>query len=210
MHEQLLLIIGITALCMLSPGPDMALVMRSTLIGGRQNGGMTATGILTGNLIHIGYCALGIGWIISRSVIAFNILKFAGAAYLIYLGIRSLRAAGGKQDWAADTDWTVHSKPPSSRAAYVQGLINNLLNPKGTLFYLGVFSQVITPETSTPEKLVLIAVMIGVSTLFWIVFIHTLHLPAIRSGLSKARDSIERVFGIALIFLGLRVATLDQ
>ena len=65
--EKLLLVIGVTTLCMLSPGPDMVLVMRNTLTRDRRSGAWTALGVLTGNLVHIGYCAFGVGWLIARS-----------------------------------------------------------------------------------------------------------------------------------------------
>jgi threonine/homoserine/homoserine lactone efflux protein len=80
MLEQILLIAGVTALCMLSPGPDMALVARNSLVRGRRFGLGSDVGILAGNLIHCGYCLVGIGVLISRSIVAFNLLKWAGAA----------------------------------------------------------------------------------------------------------------------------------
>ena len=92
MIDQILVIAGITFLIMISPGPDMVIVMRNTVIGGRTAGLITSSGILAGNLVHITYCAVGIGWLISQSILAFTILKFAAAAYLIYLGFMSFRA----------------------------------------------------------------------------------------------------------------------
>ncbi|HTU57386.1 MAG TPA: LysE family transporter, partial [Polyangiales bacterium] len=142
MAQDLLLIIGITMLCMLSPGPDMALVMRNTLAGDRASGLSTSLGVLTGNLVHIGYCALGIGVLIAHSVVAYSALKFAGAAYLIFLGISGLRSA------KASTDQTAAAPRMRTGSSFLQGLLNNLLNPKGALFYLGVFTQVITPGTT--------------------------------------------------------------
>ena len=93
--EKLLIVLGITTLCMLSPGPDMVLVMRNTLTGDRRLGGLTALGILTGNLIHIAYCAVGIALLLSRSPVAYNVLRIAGAVYLVYLGVQGIRNAGG-------------------------------------------------------------------------------------------------------------------
>ena len=76
---------------MLSPGPDMILVMRNTLTGDRRHGSLTALGVLTGNLVHIAYCTLGIALLLSRSPLAYNVLRIASAVYLVYLGIQSLR-----------------------------------------------------------------------------------------------------------------------
>ena len=90
-----------------------------------------------------------------------------------------------------------------------QGFINNLLNPKGTLFYLGVFTLVITPETSAGATLVLILSMIFVSATFWLFFVYTLDRPLIRSFLERGQQFLHKLFGIALISIGIKVAAID-
>jgi len=92
--EQVLVVVGVTFFVMISPGPDMVLVSRNTLVGGRIGGLQTSLGILLGNFVHMAYCVFGVGWLISRSILAFSVLKYLGAAYLIHLGIKSLRAGG--------------------------------------------------------------------------------------------------------------------
>src|SRR5262245_18482005 len=87
--EQILTIVSVTALVMVIPGPDMVLVLRNTFVGGRSAGLRTSVGILSGNLVHVTYCLLGIGLIISQSILAFAALKYAAGAYLIYLGVVS-------------------------------------------------------------------------------------------------------------------------
>ena len=91
MTEKLLLVIGVTTMAMLRPGPDMILVMSNTLTTGQRRGGLTALGVLTGNMVHIGYCTLGIALLLSQSPVAFNVLRVASAIYLVYLGVQSLR-----------------------------------------------------------------------------------------------------------------------
>ena len=76
----------------------MILVLRNTLLAGRRAGLQTSLGVLAGNLVHITYCVIGIGWIISQSILAFTTLKYAGAAYLIYLGITSFRSGARPLD----------------------------------------------------------------------------------------------------------------
>jgi threonine/homoserine/homoserine lactone efflux protein len=201
MLEALLLIVGVTLLCMLSPGPDMLLVMRNTLAGDRRRGLLTSAGVLAGNLVHIAYCALGIGWLIAHSIVAYSAVRYAGAAYLIFLGVSSLRSAGGREP---------ASVAPSGRATlgtFAQGLFNNLLNPKGTLFYLGVFTQVIRPGAPLAQMAAMIGAMLATSALFWLVFVYTLHLPRVRSALAASRRTVERVFGVLLVLLGVRIAT---
>lgn len=202
MTEKLLLVAGVTMLTMLSPGPDMILVMRNTLTRDRRCGGLTALGVLTGNMVHIGYCTLGIALLLVRSPVAFNVLRVASAIYLVYLGVQSLRS---RDTTKAGPDAAAGGRLTS---AYWQGFVNNVLNPKGTLFYLGVFSQLITPEMSFAQTTLLIAVMVGVSAMFWIVFVQTLHLPIIRAGLDTSKVAINRVFGVVLILFGARIAML--
>ena len=75
MTEKLVLVVTVTALCMISPGPDMLLVMRNTLVRDRHYGALTALGVLTGNLIHIGYCVVGIAVLVSRNPVLFQVLR---------------------------------------------------------------------------------------------------------------------------------------
>ena len=203
MTEQLLIIVGITTLCMLSPGPDMVLVMRNTLVVNRRAGAWTALGILTGNLIHIGYCVLGLGLLLAQSPTAYKVLRYASALYLAYLGWLSLQSRGGGLDASGSSPRAELHRP------YLQGLLNNLLNPKGVLFYLGVFTQVITPNTSVQHAVVLISTMVAVSAGFWLVFVQTLHLPAVRERLQHWNRAIDRSCGVLLLSIAARVALLD-
>ena len=204
MLDQILIVVSLTALVMVSPGPDMVLVLRNTFAGGRGAGLQTSVGILSGNLIHITYCMLGIGLIISQSILAFTMLKYAGAAYLIYLGVVSFRSGGetlGTND--------IERRRPN-RTWFVQGFVNNLLNPKGALFYLGMFTTVITPETSASTLLVLIISMMLVSASFWLFFVYTLDRPFIRNSIARSQQTVSRIFGALLVLLGLRVASLSR
>ena len=199
--DQILLIVSVTFVVMISPGPDMVLVIRNTLVGGRRAGLRTSMGILSGNLVHITYCVLGIGLIISQSIRAFAALKYAAAAYLIYLGIMIFRS-GDKRLETSD----VEDRRPDGRW-FVQGLVNNLLNPKGTLFYLGVFTTVIRPDTSASAMVILIFSMMLVSASFWLVFVFTLDRPPIRGFVERFQQSVNRVSGVVLILFGVKVAS---
>jgi threonine/homoserine/homoserine lactone efflux protein len=182
----------------------MVLVTRNTLVGGRAGGLETSIGILTGNCVHMAYCAMGIGWLISRSILAFSVVQYLGAAYLVYLGITSFFA--GHQSLEIDPQ----RLRPRKRTFFFQGLVNNLLNPKGTLFYLGVFTVVITPATSIPMTALLVLCMTFVSASFWLVFVHALDRPFLRAFLERSQRSVNRIFGVLLVGLGLRVATMER
>lgn len=204
MIDQFLVIVGITVLVAVTPGPDMAIVMRNTIVGGRGAGLQTSLGVLSGNLVHIGYCVVGIGWVISQSIVAFSILKYAGAAYLIYLGLSSFRA----HETSLDTSQSAARS--QNRTWFLQGFINNVLNPKGALFFLGVFTMVITPDTSVAVTLMLIAVMIIICAAFWLFFVTTLDHPSVRQLIERFQQVTGKVFGTLLVALGLKVALLER
>ena len=204
MLDQILVIVSVTSLVMVIPGPDMVLVLRNTFVSGRGAGLQTSMGILSGNLVHITYCVLGIGLLISQSIMAFSALKFAAAVYLIYLGIASFRSGAT----TLDTKKGEGRRPSTSW--FVQGFINNLLNPKGTLFYLGVFTTVITPETSMGATLLLIFSMMLVSALFWLFFVDTLDRPTIRRFVERSQRTVNRICGALLLLLGIRVASMAR
>ena len=204
MLDQILVIVSVTSLVMVIPGPDMVLVLRNTFVSGRGAGLQTSMGILSGNLVHITYCVLGIGLLISQSIMAFSALKFAAAMYLIYLGIMSFRSG----TTTLDTQERQGRRPNTSW--FVQGFINNLLNPKGTLFYLGVFTTVITPETSTSATLLLIVSMMLVSASFWLFFVYTLDRPTIRRLVERSQRTVNRICGVLLLLLGIRVASMAR
>lgn len=204
MLDQILIIVGITVLIMISPGPDMVIVMKNTFIGGKSAGMSTSIGILTGNLVHITYCTIGIGVLISQSIVLFSVLKYASAAYLVYLGVSS---------WMAGKQTLQVSEAPSGgahRGWFTQGFVNNILNPKGTMFYLSVFTLVITPDTSTGVVLLLVAIMMSISAAFWVFFVYTLDTRVVRKLLERAQTLVNRVFGVLLVLLGLRVAFIER
>ena len=204
MLDQAVVIIGVTVLVLFSPGPDMVIVMKNTISAGRRGGLLTSAGILTGNLVHITYCVIGIGLLISQSIVAFSILRYAGAAYLVYLGIATMFAGNTNLEKA------VNKTGATTRGWFLQGFINNVLNPKGTLFYLGVFTMVITPDTTPGVMTILIFLMMTLCAVFWLFFVATLDHPAVRRRIFRAEKAINAVFGILLVTLGLRVALLER
>ncbi len=198
MLTELLSVAGLTALIMISPGPDLALVTRNTVVGGKSAGGWTSAGVLTGNLVHITYCLLGIGWLLATSIVAFTIFKLAGGAYLIFLGFQSLRPN-------LNTTEEIETSASHSRKWWVQGLLNNLLNPKGPLFYLGVFAVFVHPESTIADLVLLVCTMISISTCFWVLFVYVLQISSVRNRLLDAGQWVNRLLGTVLIALGIRL-----
>lgn len=203
---ELASLMAIFAFAIVSPGADLAMVMRQSVVHGRRQAIITSIGIGSALMFHVSYTILGIGLIISQSIYLFNIVKWCGVAYLIYIGIKALRAS--------KTDMSVQSvsageegRRQSALKAYMLGFAANALNPKPVFFFLSIFSTVVSAHTPMPVKFgyglvmasCLIAWFIGVS-----VFMTT---PRMRAAFSRASQWIDRASGLVFIALGLKLAT---
>ncbi|MBF0122620.1 MAG: LysE family translocator [Candidatus Omnitrophica bacterium] len=183
------------------PGPNMLIVFRNSLIHSRQAGIWTALGLAIGNLVHITYCLIGIGVLISQSIMLFNMVKLAGAGYLIYLGIKSLKA----QPRTIDVD---RDAPPdlSAFAALRTGFLTDLLNPKATLFFLALFTQLIRPETTISARIGYGLTIVALEFVILAGLACVIGQASIRRQFNLASHWVERATGVVLIGLGLRVA----
>lgn len=131
-------------LAVASPGPDFAIVVKQSLTHGRRIAVWTSLGVGTAILLHITYSLLGIGLLLKSSTLLFDVVKYAGAAYLAWLGVQSLRT---KPREASTTGLTDATPVPAPHGAFVTGFLTNALNPKATLFFLALFTVVISPHT---------------------------------------------------------------
>ncbi|MEM8832928.1 MAG: LysE family transporter [Pseudomonadota bacterium] len=193
---QWIALIGIFLLALASPGPDFVVIVRNSLVYSRLAGTLTAFGFAMGVMIHVSYVLLGLAAIIAESVLLFNIIKVAGAFYLLYMGIQAIRSKGHNPDIK-----TGNKKNRSLIEFFINGFLTNLLNPKATIFFLAVFSQFISIDTTIIEKLVLAGTCIFM-TFLWFSFVAlTLSLPAIRQKFLNASLWIDRFCGVALIGL---------
>lgn len=198
--NEFLLVALVHLLAVMSPGPDFAVVIRNSVSAGRQAGLMTAAGIGTGILIHVGYSLLGIGLIVSQSVWLFNLLKVLAAAYLIYIGVRALRA---QPQTAPDESASSLVLPP--RRAFLNGFITNGLNPKATLFFLSLFTAVISAQTPLPVQAGY-GLYLALATGIWFALVATLFSqPGVRRGFARLGHWFDRLMGVVLIGLGLHL-----
>ena len=159
--------LAVAALLIVTPGPDTALVTRNALLAGRRAASFTILGIGAGSVIWALASVLGIAVLLERSVVAFTICKFAGAAYLGYLGLRSLFASfqGNKQ--ADATTLAPQAAQLGERVAFRQGLLNNLFNPKAGAIFATALPQFISPG-DTPLRLVLMMLAYEAILLSWL------------------------------------------
>ena len=189
-------------LAVASPGPDFAIVLRESVSNGRHAGIWTALGVGSGILLHVGYCLLGIGLIVSQSIVLFNLLKWLAAAYLIYIGIRALQARPA--DPASAELAPLAARSP--RAAFVRGFVTNGLNPKATLFFLSRFTLVISPQTPLLVQAGY-GLYLALATAVWFCAVALLFSQArVRRGFVRLGHWFDRLMGAVLVGLGIKVA----
>lgn len=200
--EWLILVMAMT-IGVMSPGPDFIITLRNALAYGRTTGLWTAMGLAGGVGVHVTYNLVGIAALIAHSVILFNIIKFAGAGYLLYIGVQALRSQGMRTDPALG-DVTI--KTMSDMSALRSGFVTNVLNPKATLFFLALFSQIISPETTMSGHILYAATCVTITGLWFSTISLFLTTPAIRNRFLKISKWIDRTCGAVFIALGLKLA----
>jgi len=196
---RLLAWVALSALLIATPGPDTALIIRNALASGPRASTMSALGVAVGILAWAAAATFGVGVLLERSSTAFTILKLAGAAYLAYLGLRSLLSR-------APADPDVPRATLGDRSAWGQGLFSNLLNPKTGAFFVTVMPQFIVPGDPAIRLLLMVAAF-EVMLLAWLIAYGHVVSRLGRSGLgSRVRHFMTRLTGGVLIGLGARLA----
>lgn len=204
--SQFLTIAVVHLLAVASPGPDFAIVVRQSITYGKATAVWTSLGVGTGILLHVCYSLLGIGVVVSQSIVAFTIMKFLGAAYLVYLGIKALKTKPSTPSVSANKKEQV----PSIRRAFWTGFLTNGLNPKVTLFFLSLFTVVIASHTPVAVQL-FYGVYMAFATAVWFSGISFLFgQERVRELFNKFGHWFERFMGGALILLGLKLAIISQ
>ena len=192
-----LAVVLITFFAVISPGPDFVLVSRNSLIVSRRAGLLTAFGIGLGVLFHVTYTLLGIGVLIETSPVLFSLMKIAGAAYLVWLGLQMLRAKPSH---------TVESEPANGLndlQAFRVGFTTNALNPKTMIFIVSLFMQVIEPMTPLSTRLGYGA-FASIAHIAWFGLVATfLAAPHVRMPLERVKHWIDRGFGTLLVVFGV-------
>lgn len=200
---EFITIVVVHLLAVASPGPDFAMVLRQSIVVGRTPALWTSIGIGAGIMVHVAYCLLGLGLIISQSIMLFNLIKLVGACYLLHVGWKSLRAKPAE----LNTEEETKSIPiPGAAQALRLGFLTNALNPKATLFFLSLFSVVINPDTPAAIQLGY-GIYMSVATAVWFCSLSlVLTQRKVRNFFTRFGHWAERVMGAMLIALGLKLA----
>jgi threonine/homoserine/homoserine lactone efflux protein len=195
-------LVSIVVIC--TPGPDTALLVRNTLVGGRSTGIATAGGVTLGILIWVVTASLGLAALLRASEPVFQALKFAGAGYLVYLGLQSLRAALARRPHERTLRATTPLSPPR---AFRQGLLSNLGNPKIAVFFASLLPQFVPAGTAAFPASLALGLLFSVMGLAWL----TLYAAAVAKVgqllTGSVRRALDALTGVVLVALGLRVAT---
>src|ERR687895_1521218 len=198
---ELLAFLSVAVVVIVTPGQDTALTVRNTLAGGRSAGVRTAVGVVTGQAVWALAASAGVAALLVASEPAFVVLKLAGAAYLVYLGGHALLAAVRRRP-----------EPPMARPAgggreLRQGLLSNLGNPKMAVF----FSSLLPQFSDSFPVLLGFGLLFCALTLAWL---SALALAIARAGdvlrRPRVRRAIDAVTGVALVALGLRLASVER
>jgi RhtB (resistance to homoserine/threonine) family protein len=190
------------------PGPDFAIVTKNSLFHSRRSGLFTSLGVASAIVIHMSYCLLGLALVISESLFFFNLIKYVGAVYLVFLGLQSLFS---KQPGtlALPDKKTTHSELSAGRSFW-QGFLTNLLNPKATLFFLALFTVLIKPDTSFAWELTY-AIEIPLIALLWFCSLtYILSHPRVKGLLEKAEKYIAKLLGVFLVGFGVALAFIEK
>ena len=197
-HYPLFILTAVTL--NLYPGPDTLYILGRSAAQGRAAGVVSALGIGSGAVIHSLLGALGLTAVVAASAMAFSVIKWAGAAYLVYLGVSML---------LAKSEGPVKASPPQTlRRIYVQGVLTNVLNPKVALFFLALIPQFIAPGAAHPGLAFLVLGLTFVTTgTVWCLIVAVAGgvLNRLLGGGGKGGLWLKRAGGGLLAGLGLRL-----
>ena len=194
-----LTVVSICLLGAMSPGPSLAVVLKQTISGGRRTGLIAAITHGLGIGLYALLCISGIAVMITTSPVLFTALQWAGAAYLVWIGINGLRARAGDSSALAD--------PPTTGSAARDGFLVVFLNPKVAVFFIAMFSQVIGSETTWLEKLAFAATALFIDMAWYMIVAWSFSNPRWLGYLQRNVVWLDRVFGVILIVLAMGLLT---
>jgi RhtB (resistance to homoserine/threonine) family protein len=203
---ELLSLMAIFSFAIVSPGADLAMVIRQSVTHGRRAAIVTSFGIGVSLMFHVTYTILGLGLVISQSILLFNIIKWCGVAYLVYIGVQSLRA-GASEIGPGPEPVGAETRGQSAVKAFGLGFMANALNPKPVFFFLSVFSAVVHHDTPSFVKFGYGLVMASCLIAWFVGVSYFMTTPAMRAAFGRMSKWINRASGVVFIGFGLKLAT---
>ncbi|WP_433623282.1 LysE family translocator [Halomicrococcus sp. NG-SE-24] len=200
--ETLAVFVPAALALVLAPGPDTVYVLTRSIGGGRRVGVASAAGIGVGVLVHTSAAILGLSVVVRRSALAFRVVKYVGAAYLLYLGVETLRSS---QQFELDGASTTST---DRRTSFARGVLVNVLNPKVAIFFLAFLPQFVTRTGPVTPQLAALGLTYAVLTLSYLVAVALLSgtIRRVLAARSWVEDGLRAVTGSVLVGLGVRLA----
>lgn len=202
----MLVFIGVAAIVIVVPGPDTAVVTKNVLLHGRRAALGTSLGVTAGLAAWTIAAAIGVASLVRASTVAFTVLKLIGALYLIWLGIQALRAAHHAAA-GAQASRALSVRPMSALGGFRQGFLSDIANPKIGVFFTSLLPQFVDPGRPILLPFLVLGTVFVLMTLLWL---SAYCLVAARAAQTlqrpRVRAALDRVTGVVLIAIGLRVA----
>ncbi len=192
-------------LALISPGPDFILVVKSAIKNGSKKSISVAAGIASANAVYISLCLIGVGSILASSLMVMVVLKVAGGLFLIYLAIMALRAKKSSyKDLALSKTDSLYVETTFTRE-YLTGFMSGILNPKNLLFYMSLFTVVLTKDVNFTFKVVLGVWMTLVVFLWDLSIIYLLSTSKVQRKFSKIAYYLDKFTGAVLGIIGFTI-----
>jgi RhtB (resistance to homoserine/threonine) family protein len=203
--DNLLAYIPVATLMVVIPGADTMLLMKNTLSYGPKAGRFTVLGMLSGLSFWTGIAILGLSVVIAKSVVLFTTIKYLGAAYLIYLGIKSLIS---KQTLAVDQMERSADVPMDRRyhkKSFMQAMLSNVLNPKTVIVYITIMPQFINLNGHVNQQLIILAsILTGLAAAWFLILVYVVDYAKKWLNDKKHQQMFQRVAGILLVGFGIK------
>lgn len=199
--------VGLFALTFMSPGPNLLIIVQTSLTRGRTAGVVTGLGVATGDAIYAGLGLFGFATLISSGGLLFSAVKVAGGAYLVWYGLRALLGKRGTRP-AADELATVDKNAAavhSYAGLFGRGLLTDLANPQTVLFFVSIFSVTLKADTGWWLRLATWTGIVLTSIVWRVVVSCTFSRPAMRRAYLRVGHVLERIVGAALAGFGARL-----
>ena len=200
--NQFFIIAAAHLLAVISPGPDFIVVIKQSVKRGRKSAILTSIGIAAGILIHVLYSLIGISFLIESNLFLFNALKFTGALYLAYIGVKSFYQ---KNNFINDDDNYNNFSGNKISNSFLLGFITNVFNPKATLFFLSLFTVVIDANTPIFVKIFYGFWMSSITGL-WFLFVSFIFTSSLsKIFISRFSGLIDKIMGFILIIISVKI-----
>lgn len=204
--DQYYFFILMSILLVILPGPDTGLATNNTIIYGKIGGIRTVFGITTGLVIHTSAAVLGLSAIIVKSAFLFSVFKYAGALYLIYLGIMALWTIKNKRT-SIDSDPALSNNKFQNASCFRQGFLTNLLNPKVAVFFLTFLPQFVVVDKNVFIQFLMMGGIYIILTLIWfMLYVNFINYINVWMKKPSTQHFIQGISGVILVGFGIKLA----